>query len=54
MYIRFILLVLNLVFVLPNINMAQESHSTNLQSAYLGQKPPGMTPEVFAPGIVLI
>ena len=31
---------------------AQNDDSTILKSPYLGQKPPGMMPEVFAPGIV--
>ena len=29
-----------------------QQKSTNLNGHYLGQKPPGMTPEVFAPGII--
>ncbi|MBN1472650.1 MAG: PD40 domain-containing protein [Syntrophaceae bacterium] len=31
---------------------AQQNEFTNLTGPYLGQKPPGMTPEIFAPGIV--
>jgi len=31
---------------------AQERVVTELTGPYLGQKPPGMTPEVFAPGVV--
>ncbi|MBN1271822.1 MAG: hypothetical protein JXB26_06070 [Candidatus Aminicenantes bacterium] len=31
---------------------SQETESPTLTGPYLGQKPPGKTPEVFAPGIV--
>ena len=31
---------------------AQEDAAPNLTGPYLGQKPPGITPEVFAPGII--
>lgn len=31
---------------------AQQSEFPKLSGPYLGQKPPGMTPEIFAPGIV--
>ncbi|WP_299217427.1 hypothetical protein [uncultured Aquimarina sp.] len=30
----------------------RDSHSSTIESSYLGQKPPGLTPEPFAPGIV--
>lgn len=30
----------------------QQNILPNLKGSYLGQKPPGVTPEVFAPGIV--
>lgn len=31
---------------------AQEDPFPSLTGPYLGQKPPGLTPEVFAPGII--
>ena len=31
---------------------AQQDEFPVLRGPYLGQKPPGMTPEVFAPGII--
>jgi len=34
------------------IGCAQQDKSPVLRGAYLGQKPPGMKPEVFAPGII--
>ena len=34
--------------------MAQQTDFPKLTGPYLGQKPPGMTPEIFAPGIVSI
>jgi len=43
-------LLLLLVFVF--VSYAQEDGSPVLKGPYLGQRPPGMTPEVFAPGIV--
>ena len=33
---------------------AQEINFPKLTGSYLGQKPPGMTPEIFAPGLVSI
>lgn len=41
---------LNSVFAQENIENA--SIFPHLEGSYLGQKPPGLTPEVFAPGIV--
>jgi len=38
--------------VLSGAVMMQDSDFSKLKGAYLGQKPPGLTPEVFAPGIV--
>lgn len=32
----------------------KDSDSTTVESTYFGQKPPGLTPEVFAPGIVSV
>ena len=34
------------------IACTQQSAFQVLKGPYLGQKPPGMTPEVFAPGII--
>jgi len=34
------------------ISHAQQSDFLFLKGLYLGQKPPGMTPEIFAPGII--
>ncbi len=39
------------VLVTITVN-AQQSDYPKLKEPYLGQKPPGMTPEVFAPGII--
>lgn len=39
-----------LVIILSN--PTQQSDFPVLKDPYLGQKPPGMTPEVFAPGII--
>ena len=33
-------------------NCSTQDHFPVFQGAYLGQKPPGITPQVFAPGIV--
>ena len=42
-----------LLFILLNsYSFAQNDKWPVLKGPYLGQKPPGMTPEVFAPGIV--
>ena len=30
----------------------QQNNSTALKGPYLGQNPPGLTPEIFAPGII--
>lgn len=40
------------VFLLPVAGTAQTSGLPKLSGPYLGQKPPGLTPEVFAPGII--
>ncbi len=37
---------------LPSLSDAQQDDFPILQGPYLGQKPPGMTPELFAPGII--
>ena len=41
---------LSIIFVF--IGYAQKDDFPVLKGPYLGQKPPGMTPEVFAPGII--
>jgi hypothetical protein len=43
-------ILLSILFVF--CNKAQQDDSPVLKDLYLAQKPPGMTPEIFAPGIV--
>ena len=38
--------------VLFLLGWTQQDNFPNLKGPYLGQKPPGLTPEVFAPGII--
>ena len=45
-------ILLSIIFAF--MSCAQHGDFTILKGPYLGQKPPGMTPEVFAPGIVSI
>ena len=41
------------IFLLVGTNLcSQQSDFPELTGPYLGQKPPGMTPEIFAPGII--
>lgn len=42
------------LFLVSNISTAQQTitNFSNLKGPYLGQTPPGMTPELFAPGII--
>ena len=40
------------ILILIQINCTYRNDSPVLKGPYLGQKPPGMTPEIFAPGIV--
>jgi Tol biopolymer transport system component len=47
MFIRFISL-----FILLFASCQHESNFPVLKGPYLGQKPPGITPEIFAPGII--
>ncbi len=50
---RFIILIAFLSSVLPIFSCSAHQHDfPALKGPYLGQKPPGMTPELFAPGIV--
>ena len=46
----FIGIVIWLVLIFNNCTRPSEFPA--LQGPYLGQKPPGMTPEIFAPGII--
>jgi Tol biopolymer transport system component len=51
---KIVLTTLFLLAILFNLLSAQQetSYIPNLTGPYLGQKPPGLTPEVFAPGII--
>jgi hypothetical protein len=45
------------IFMMPVVAQEKTSDKTDfplLKGPYLGQKPPGLTPEIFAPGIVSI
>jgi len=48
------LVFLSLIFLVFNIfaTASEDEDFPVLKGSYLGQKPPGMTPEVFAPGIL--
>ena len=50
---KIVFFLLTLAFVLGTL-LTQETKRTFpvLKGPYLGQKPPGMTPEIFAPGII--
>jgi Tol biopolymer transport system component len=48
---RAILFICILLLITANV-FSKEGESTKLTGPYLGQKPPGMEPEMFAPGIV--
>jgi Tol biopolymer transport system component len=52
------LLILTIIISLNSIyaqeNNEKETYFTRIEDLYLGQKPPGLTPEVFAPGIISI
>lgn len=54
LYMTSILLVSAFLLFLPGKTFAQESISNMpvLKGPYLGQKPPGLKPEIFAPGII--
>lgn len=47
---------ISVILLLSFLTMSSKSHSQDTFSApvvpYIGQKPPGLTPEVFAPGII--
>jgi len=44
--------ILIIVTILISCNQSTESKFHQLKGPYLGQKPPGMTPELFAPGLL--
>jgi Tol biopolymer transport system component len=46
------ILIIGLLIMAAITVIAQEKEFPKLTGPYLGQKPPGMTPEIFAPGIV--
>jgi len=46
------LIVLMCCSLISLVSCSQDNNSPVIKGPYLGQKPPGMTPEVFAPGIV--
>ena len=52
------LLILTIIISLNSIyaqeNKEKETYLSRLDGLYLGQKPPGLTPEVFAPGVISI
>ncbi len=41
-----------LALLIASIGQAQQDDFPTLSGPYLGQKPPGLTPELFAPGII--
>ena len=47
-----VILIIGFIFVILFSNCKQQSEFPALSSFFLGQKPPGMTPELFAPGIL--
>src|SRR5690606_18870087 len=47
-----LIIVTSLNFVFAQENENNELNSPLLEGPYLGQKPPGLIPEAFAPGIV--
>ncbi len=52
MKISFVSIVLLLGSLTLSSKVISQNKLTNLTGPYLGQKPPGLTPEVFAPGII--
>lgn len=49
--IPYVLSIVAFVGVMVKVN-AQTAELTNLKGPYLGQKPPGKSPEIFAPGLI--
>ncbi len=47
-----IICIMSLMLAAATSIIAQQTEFPNLTGPYLGQKPPGMTPKIFAPGIV--
>jgi hypothetical protein len=45
-------IIISLNSILAQENKEKDPYLTRLEGPYLGQKPPGLTPEVFAPGIL--
>jgi hypothetical protein len=46
------IVIVTAILSIATVPQAKECHFPSLKGAYLGQKPPGMEPIVFAPGIV--
>ena len=46
--------IISVVIVSLTIIIAQQKDFPKLKGPYLGQKPPGMKPEIFAPGIISV
>jgi len=44
--------IIYILLFLPFVGLAQNSDFPELKGTYLGQNPPGITPEIFAPGII--
>jgi len=51
---RAILITILFSLIFSMISRAQQADLPVLKGPYLGQRPPGMTPEVFAPGIISV
>ncbi len=49
---RSLIFIISAISVLVIISCAEKQGGTKLSGDYLGQKPPGIKPEIFAPGIV--
>ena len=52
MKIKFLILISALLLVLLLFGCSSPEEAFPLTGPYLGQKPPGKTPEIFAPGII--
>ncbi len=50
---RMSLIIFSLVFSMANVHSRQKEWP-KLSGPYLGQKPPGMTPELFAPDVITV
>ncbi|MBE0655504.1 MAG: hypothetical protein IH594_17005, partial [Bacteroidales bacterium] len=46
------LILISFVVAVALTTVAQQSDFSKLRGPYLGQNPPGLTPEIFAPGII--